>query len=163
MSINTTTGKTYNFINLDSLVGSGEVGRYKPEVTGVLLGIEPRPGFYEVKDRNGNPVIDPETGRQMVRPNSWTAYFADGSMWSWPTYLDKETNTVRAWSRFDPSIDLKACVANQTVIHVWKDDRNFSHLEVVETHVSMNPNPLPMLPQQPMMAAPMVAPWGIAQ
>jgi hypothetical protein len=127
------------FIDLNQLEGSGEIGRYKPEVTGVLVGIEPRGGSYQVKDRR--------TGQIITRPNSWTAYFEDGSMWSWPTYVD-ENGQVRPWSRFDPSIDLQLCVRERRVIHVWKDDRNFSHLEVVETNI----NPLPVM-------APAVAPW----
>lgn len=140
----------HNFIDLTGFAGSGEVGRYKPEVTGVLLGIEPRDGFYQVKDRDGNAIIDPETGRPMMRPNSWTAYFEDGSMWSWPTYQDKQTKQVLPWSRFDPSINLKACVQQRKVLHVWKDDKNFSHLELVETEVNINP--LPIVNQA-------VAPW----
>lgn len=145
MAINiNSNGTTRNFINLAGFCGSGEVGRYKDEVIGVLVGIEPRPGTYQVKDRR--------TGEMITRPNSWTAYFEDGSMWSWPTYVDETTHQVMPWSRFDPSIDLAACVQQRKVIHVWKDDRQFSHLEVVETQVSMNPNPLPV------MAAAM-APW----
>lgn len=129
------------FIDLNQLEGSGEIGRYKPEVTGVLVGIEPRGGSYQVKDRR--------TGQIITRPNSWTAYFEDGSMWSWPTYVD-EHGQVRPWSRFDPSIDLQLCVRERRVIHVWKDDRNFSHLEVVETETNINPLPV---------MAPAVAPW----
>jgi len=146
------------FINLNGFVGSGEVGRYKDEVTGVLVGIEPRGGFYQVTDR--------KTGQLIQRPNSWTAHFQDGSMWSWPTYLDEADGQVKPWSRFDPSINLAECVAQQRVIHVWKDDRNFSHLEVVETKVSMNPNPLPVMtavptpaPAVPTVNMPAVAPW----
>lgn len=128
------------FINLNGFTGSGEVGRYKDEVTGILLGIEPRPGTYTVKDRR--------TGQMIERPNSWTAYFEDGSMWSWPTYVN-ENGQVMPWSRFDPSINLAACVQQRKVIHVWKDDKSFSHLEVVETTTNVNPLPV--------MAA--VAPW----
>lgn len=129
------------FINLNGFTGSGEVGRYKDEVTGILVGIEPRPGTYQVKDRR--------TGQIIERPNSWTAYFEDGSMWSWPTYVDETTHQVMPWSRFDPSINLAACVQQRKVIHVWKDDRQFSHLEVVET--TTNVNPLPVMTS--------VAPW----
>lgn len=128
------------FINLNGFTGSGEVGRYKDEVTGILLGIEPRPGTYTVKDRR--------TGQMIERPNSWTAYFEDGSMWSWPTYVN-ENGQVMPWSRFDPSINLAACVQQRKTIHVWKDDKSFSHLEVVEETTNLNPLPV--------MAA--VAPW----
>lgn len=148
----------HNFIDLNQLQGSGEVGRYKDEVTGILVGIEPRPGTYEVKDRR--------TGEVITRPNSWTAHFADGSMWSWPTWVDPQ-GRVQPWSRFDPSINLAACVAQQKVIHVWKDDRNFSHLEVVETQVQMNPNPMPIMQAQPATNEPPaiatnLAPWEVA-
>lgn len=151
-------GTTRNFINLSGFRGSGEVGRYKDDVTGILVGIEPRPGTYQVKDRR--------TGQLIERPNSWTAVFEDGSMWSWPTYVDPTTHQVLPWSRFDASIDLAACVAQRKVIHVWKDDRQFSHLEVVETQVAMNPNPLPIMGQHMATAAaavPEVMPWEIAQ
>lgn len=133
---------THNFINLDGFTGSGEVGRYKDEVIGVLVGIEPRGGFY--------PVTDRRTGEVIQRPNSWTAHFEDGSMWSWPTYVDETTHQVMPWSRFDPSINLALCVKQRKVIHVWKDDRKFSHLELVDTQVNMNPLPV-------MAAA--TAPW----
>jgi len=139
----TTNGKKFHqYIDLSQVAGSGEVGRYKPEVIGVLVGIEPRGGFYEVKDRR--------TGEIIQRPNSWTAHFEDGSMWSWPTYVD-DNNQVRPWSRFDPSIDLQTCVRERRTIHVWKDDRNFSHLEVV-SEKEVNLNPLPIM-------APETAPW----
>ena len=131
-----------SFIDLNSLAGTGEVGRYKDDVTGILVGIEPRGGFYQVKDRR--------TGQLIERPNSWTAHFADGSMWSWPTYVDETTGQVRPWSRFDPSINLAECVAHQRVIHVWKDDKQFSHLEIVDTTVQMNPT---------VAQLPTVAPW----
>ena len=168
MAISISNGTTsQQFINLAGFRGSGEVtNRYLPEVTGVLLGIEPRGGFYEVKDKEGRPIIDPKTGKPMQRPQSWTAHFADGSMWSWPTYVDETTHQVLPWSRFDPSIDLGECVAHQRVIHVWKDDRNFSHLELVETTVQMNPNPLPIMGQHMAPAAAVVPetfPWEIAQ
>ena len=141
MAINSNT----QFINLNQLNGSGEVGRYKDEVTGVLVGIEPRGGTYQVTDRR--------TGQLIERPNSWTAHFEDGSMWSWPTYVN-EQGQVCPWSRFDPSINLAQCVQNKVRIHVWKDDRQFSHLEIAEEQTSINPLPI-------MAAA--AAPWPVAQ
>jgi len=140
VSSNGTT--TRNFINLAGFCGSGEVGRYKDEVIGVLVGIEPRGGTYQVKDRRTGEIIE--------RPNSWTAYFEDGSMWSWPTYVDEADGLVKPWSRFNRSINLALCVQQRKVIHVWKDDRQFSHLELVDTQVNMNPMPI-------MAAA--TAPW----
>jgi hypothetical protein len=145
------TNNARNYIDLTGFAGSGEVGRYKDEVTGVLVGIEPRDGFYQVQDR--------KTGQMIQRPNSWTAHFEDGSMWSWPTYVDEQTNTVRPWSRFDPSINLAACVQQRIVIHVWKDDRNFSHLEIAEQQVAMNPNPIPVMAAPTVPVTPTVAPW----
>lgn len=151
--------RQHNFIDLSGFTGSGEVGRYLDDHTGVLVGIEPRPGSYTIKDRR--------TGQMIQRPNSWTAVFEDGNMVSWPTYIDEATNTVRPWSRFDSSINLAEVVAQRKVVHLWRDDRQFFHLEVVETEVSMNPNPLPIMQQQqpyqqaqPMPAA---APWDIQQ
>ena len=129
--------RTHNFIDLNQLAGSGEVGRYKDDVTGILVGIEPRDGVYQVKDRKSGQVI--------TRPNSWTAHFEDGSMWSWPTYVDPNTNTVQPWSRFDPSINLAACVQQRIAIHVWKDDKNFSHLEIAAEQQHSNLNPLPIM------------------
>lgn len=143
----TTTYKKTNFIPLEYLPhGTGEVGRYLPEVEGILIGLEARGGTYTVKDR--------KTGQEITRPNSWTAHFLDGSMWSWPTYLG-EDGKVYPWSRFDPSIDLVQCIQQQKVIHVWKDEDNFCHLELVETtSQGINPSvtqavqPAPQ-PQQP--------------
>ena len=151
------TNNQHNFIDLTGFNGSGEVGRYKDDHTGILVGIEPRPGTYQVKDRR--------TGQVITRPNSWTAIFEDGNMVSWPTYVDEATNTVRPWSRFDKSINLAEVVAQRKVIHLWRDDRQFFHLEVVETEVSMNPNPLPIMQQQQPVyqQMPANAPWDIQQ
>lgn len=136
-----------NFIPLEYLPhGTGEVGRYLPEVEGILVGLEARGGTYSVKDR--------KTGETITRPNSWTAHFADGSMWSWPTYLG-EDGKVYPWSRFDPSIDLVQCIQQQKVIHVWKDEDNFCHLELVETtSQGINPSVTQAAqPQQPTQMA----------
>lgn len=165
MAINngtTTYNRNHNFIDLTNFGGSGEVGRYLDEHTGVLVGIEPRPGTYQVKDRR--------TGQMIERPNSWTAVFEDGNMVSWPTYLDEATGRVMPWSRFDASINLGQVVANRQVIHLWRDDRQFFHLELVDTEVQMNPNPLPIIQPaaQPMAQYPVaqqpvaqaVAPWN---
>ena len=153
--------RQHNFIDLGQLQGSGEGPQYKDEVVGILLGIEPREGFYQITDR--------KTGQVITRPNSWTAHFADGSMFSWPTYLDEETNTVRPWSRFDPSINLQACVQQRTVIHIWRDKNKFCHLEIAEQQqAQVNLNPMPIMqgqqvaqPAQPMM--PQTAPWDMQQ
>lgn len=148
----TNNGQQRQFIDLNGFSGSGEVGRYLDDHTGVLVGIEPRDGFYTIKDR--------KTGQMVQRPNSWTAHFADGNMVSWPTYVDQNTGRVMPWSRFDQSINLAEVVASHKVIHLWRDDRQFFHLEVVETEVAMNPNPLPIMGQyQPAPAMPAQVPW----
>lgn len=139
------TSTNHNFINLQGFVGSGEVGRYVNDHTGVLIGIEPRDGSYQVKDRR--------TGQLITRPNSWTAHFADGMMVSWPTYVDDQ-GRVMPWSRFDQSINLAEVVAQHKVVHLWRDDRNFFHLEVVEEQVNLNP--MPIMGQS-------VAPWNLQQ
>lgn len=143
MAINVTTTASANhnapkqFVPLNALPkGTGEIGRYKTDVTGVLLGIEPRGGSYEVKDRR--------TGAMIRRPNSWTAHFADGSMFSWPTYVDPADNRVKMWSRFDASIDLAVCIQQGIAIHVWKDDRNFCHLEIAATQQLSQQNAVPV-------------------
>lgn len=129
------------FINLQALAGSGESTMFVDEVQGVLLGIEVRDGFYTVADRR--------TGEPVQRPNSWIGHWQTDTgekLMSWPTYQDPQTGEVKPWSRFDPRINLAACSSNKTTLHMWKDDRNFYHLEVVEEQVNINP-------------LPMVAPW----
>jgi len=166
----TTTYQKQDFVPVDYLpVGTGEVGRYQDDVEGILVGLKARDGVYLVKDKDGNPVIDPKTGKQLKRPNSWTAYFEDGSMWSWPTYLDDE-GVVRPWSRFDPSIVLKDCIQQRRVIHVWKDAQNFCHLELVETNQQgINPTvvqaaqPTPQPQQMATSFAPAQQPQQVAQ
>lgn len=128
---NSNSNQQYNrvrtFVPLDQLPqGSGESGTYKDEVIGILVGIEPREGSYQITDRR--------TGQKISRPNSWTAHFADGSMFSWPTYLD-EQGVVRMWSRFDQSINLAACVQQGIPIHIWRDERKFVHLELAQQPV----------------------------
>lgn len=114
-----------NFVPLDQLpVGTGTTGRYVTDVTGQLIGIEPRTGSYEVTDRR--------TGEVITRPNSYTAHFADGRMFSWPTYLDANGN-VQMWSRFEVGLSLAEIISQGITVHLWKDDRNFTHLEVVQT------------------------------
>jgi len=112
------------FVPLDQLPqGSGASGTYQDDVTGILVGIEPREGSYQITDRR--------TGQVISRPNSWTAHFADGAMFSWPTYLD-EQGVVRMWSRFDSTINLAACVQQGIPIHIWRDERKFVHLELAQ-------------------------------
>lgn len=120
-----------SFLPLEALpVGTGNGGRFVTDVTGVLVGIEPRDGSYQITDRR--------TGQVITRPNSYTAHFADGSMFSWPTYLD-ESGRVQMWSRFEAGLSLAQIIQQGVVVHLWKDERSFTHLEVVE---QTQPQPL---------------------
>jgi hypothetical protein len=111
------------FIPLDKLpVGTGEGGRYQTDITGQLIGIEPRTGTYK--------FTDPNTGEVIEKPNSYTAHFADGSMFSWPTYLDTDGH-VQMWSRFEVGLKLSQIIQQGITIHLWRDKRNFTHLEIV--------------------------------
>lgn len=137
---------TRQFIDLAAMAGSGESTMFVDDVQGVLLGIEVRDGFYTINDRR--------TGQPIQRPNSWIAHWGTPQgekLMSWPTYLDQETNQVKPWSRFDPSINLAQCSAQKVTLHMWKDDRNFYHLEMVEEQVNLNPMPI--------VAAAPTAPW----
>ena len=144
---------TRQFIDLSTLQGSGaNTGRYLTDVTGVLVGIEPRTGTYTFHN--------PRTNQDEVRPQSWTAHFEDGSMFSWPTYVDQQTGEVKPWSRFDQSINLAQCVATRTVIHLWRDERNFTHLEVAEEQqVNTSVQQLAGNWRQPMQPQPQQLPW----
>ena len=128
---------TRTFIDLNSVGGSGESTMFVTDVEGVFLGIEVRDGFYVVNDRR--------TGKPIQRPNSWIAHWSTETgekLMSWPTYQDQQTGEVKPWSRFDPRINLAQCSAQKVTLHMWKDDRNFYHLEVVEEQVNLNPLPL---------------------
>ena len=123
--------KRSSFVPLDQLpTGTGESGRYLTDITGQLVGIEPRDGSYQITDRR--------TGQVITRPNSYTAHFADGSMFSWPTYLD-ESGHVQMWSRFEAGLSLAQIIQQGIVIHLWKDERNFTHLEVVAQQQQVQP------------------------
>lgn len=120
------------FLPLDKLpVGTGESG-YQTNVTGQLIGIEPRTGTYK--------FTDPNTGEVIEKPNSYTAHFADGSMFSWPTYLDENGN-VQMWSRFEVGLQLSQIIQQGITIHLWKDKRNFTHLEIVSQAPEAEPAP----------------------
>jgi len=116
--------------DLSQLVGTGD-SNWSDDVTAVLLEIQPREGMYNVVDRDGNPVIDPSTGRQMQRPNTWVAYFSDGSMFNW-TVFQNEQGQIVPWSRFDPSINLVQCRAQNIAVHVWRDKNRRMHLEIAQ-------------------------------
>ena len=106
-----------------NITGIGTASLYKTDHTGVIEDIVPREGTYS--------YIDDNTGEEIVRPNSWTAMFADGSRMSWPTYYD-EDGEVKPWNRFDPKIDLAYCAANGIALHMWKDDKGYTRLELAE-------------------------------
>lgn len=153
MAINSTiNGNTRQYVNLNNLSGSGESTLFVDDVQGVLLGIETREGSYTVKDR--------KTGQPIQRPNSWVGHWMTDKgekLMSWPTYVDPVDNVVKPWSRFDPSINLAACSAQKVTLHMWKDDRSFYHLEIVEEQVNMNP--MPIVQTQ----VPAVAAWEMAR
>lgn len=120
----TISNGTRQFIPVDQLpVGTGASGRFVTDVIGQLVGIEPRTGTYQVADRR--------TGQMVTRPNSYTAHFADGSMFSWPTYID-EQGQVQMWSRFEAGLSLGQIISQGITIHLWKDERSFTHLEVMD-------------------------------
>lgn len=150
--------------DLTKLRGTGNTG-FADEVTGHLIRLEIRTGFYEVKDKDGNPIIDPRTGRPMIRPNSWTAVF-DNGLWSWPTrYKDpvaalddpENLNNVEPWLGFDEGIDIL-----HEEIHVFRvPGRNggkFPRLERVERTVQHA-----AVQQLTAANAQPVAPWEYAQ
>lgn len=141
------------FIDLAAMAGTGESTRFVDDVTGVLLGIEVRGGTYEVTDR--------KTGQKVQRPNSWTSHWLvtdeDGSqremLMSWPTY--EQDGNVLPWSRYPKSINLQQCSAAGTVLHFYKDNRNFYHLEVVEVQAQRS---MPIMGAQPQPQAAGI-PW----
>lgn len=129
-----------HFVPLDQLpVGTGTTGRYVTDVTGRIIGIEPRGGTYKVTDR--------QTGEVIERPNSYTAHFDNGQMFSWPTYLD-ESGNVQMWSRFEAGLSLAEIITQGIEVHLWKDERSFTHLEVVQTTtVQQAASPMPPVAQ----------------
>lgn len=137
--VNYSNNGSARFINLGMLGGSGESTMFVDDVKGVLMGIEVRDGFYTIKDR--------KTGQDIQRPNSWIGHWmtpAGEKLMSWPTYQDPATGEVKPWSRFDPSINLQQCSVQHIELHMWRDDRNFYHLEVVQQQVNVNPMPVVM-------------------
>lgn len=138
--------------NLAALKGSGaNTGRFSEDVTGVLVDLQMRDGSYT--------FTNPRTGEITERPNSWVAVFDDGSLFAWPTYVDPQTGNVMPWSRFDQSIDLAACAQNGVAIHVWKDERRFTHLELaVQQPAQVNASVMSMANRQPSQQNSM--PWN---
>lgn len=153
--------------DLSKLRGTGNTG-FADEVTGHLVRLEIRSGFYEVKDKDGKAVIDPRTGRPMIRPNSWTAVFDNGSLWSWPTrYVDPvaavanpDAAEVEPWLGFDESIDIM-----HEEIHVYREPgRNggkFPRLERVKHTTTVQHAAVQQLTAA--NAQPVAAPWEYAQ
>lgn len=142
----TINGTARQFIDLSTVQAAGEATMFVDDVEGILLGIEVRGGTYTVNDR--------KTGQPIVRPNSWIAHWQTPTgekLMSWPTYVDQATGQVRPWSRFDKRINLAQCSQQRVTLHMWKDDRSFYHLEVVEAEVNINPLPI--------MGAGAPAPW----
>jgi hypothetical protein len=139
---NTTNYQRSQSFSLGALHGTGaNTGRFSEDITGVLVDLQMRDGSYT--------FTNPRTGEITERPNSWIAVFDDGSLFSWPTYVDQQGN-VQPWSRFDASIDLAACAANGIAIHLWKDERKFTHLEIAAgQQLQQNGSVMSMANRQP--------------
>lgn len=137
MSQSTPTARQY--YDLNAIAGAGESTRFVNEVTGILLGIEMRPGFYEIPDRR--------TGQKVKRPNSWIGHwlvreetgYEHEVLMSWPTYQDKETGLVHPWDYYDPSINLSQCAAQRIPLHMSRNERGFYKLEIVRVETSTMP------------------------
>ena len=130
-----------NSFNLAALQGTGaNTGRFVTDVTAVLIDLQVREGSYK--------WTNPATGEVIERPQSWIAVFDDGSMFSWPTYVDPQTGQVMPWSRFDQSINLAECAAKGIAVHVWRDERKFTHLELANQEVN-NTSVMSMANRQP--------------
>ncbi len=138
--------RTQSF-NLAALKGTGaNTGRFSEDITGVMIDLQVREGSYQ--------FTNPRTGEVTERPNSWIAVFDDGSLFSWPTYLDQQGN-VQPWSRFDQSIDLAACAQQGIAIHIWKDERKFTHLEIAAgQQLQQNGSVMSMANRQPNQQTP---------
>lgn len=150
MAANSKQQKT--LVNLNSIQGTGETSRFVTDVTGVLIEIQMRGGTYEVVDR--------KTGEKIVRPNScvsvWRTLSGTIVYMSWPTYFGDD-GQVHLWSRFNGKrIKLQQAVEDETVLHFYRDRRNFYHLELVEEEHVTGINPMPIA-----VAAPAVAPWEV--
>ena len=147
---NYTAHRNVNLMPLNQLP-QGRGDSIPKDVTGILVGIEPRDGYYTFTDANGQEV---------KRHEAYLAHFEDGQVFSWTVFEDENTGEVKMWDRFDPSINLAACVQQRIAIHVWKDKNNRMHLTLagqetgqqMQQAQQMQPMPMPT-PQQQMMAA----------
>lgn len=114
---------------------------FADEVVGHLVSIKMRPGTYIVTRKDGKPVIDPNTGQPMERPNSATATWVDQNgntvLTSWSARFDDKHRVV-LWDAFDQSIDLST-----ELLHYKKEvderGRTWYTLERVQVQVSTQP------------------------
>ena len=129
-------------VDLARFKGRGEQPRtfFADEVTGHLVSITLREGEYEVR-RGGQPVIDPATGKPMVRPNSATAEWRSDKgervLTSWPARYD-ENHNILLWDAFDQAINLAS-----DLLHFKKEvtptGRVFYSLTKVEVQATAAP------------------------
>lgn len=96
--------------------------RFSKDHTGVLISLEPREGTYEITTAEGE---------QITLPNSWIARFADGTLFNWAVYVDRDTGELRPWDYFDPEIDLEHCATHDIPVHLWRDENGRQHLTLV--------------------------------
>lgn len=151
-------------IDLSTFKGRGVQPRtmFADEVTGHLVNITYRTGEYEVM-RNGKPVIDPETGETMKRPNSAIAEWRDDAgnrvLTNWPCRYVKNpdgSKSIVPWDAFDETINLAI-----DHLHFEKEvqgNRTFYSLTRVEVQqVQQQAVPRAQAFVQPTMVN--VAPW----
>lgn len=141
-------------IDLNAFRGRGEQPRtmFADEVTGHLVSITLREGEYEVK-RNGQPVIDPATGKPMVRPNSaiaeWRSDDGERVFTNWPARYD-DNHSILLWDAFDTSINLAV-----DHLHFEKETTSNGRVFYSLTRVEVQAEPRA---QQFVSAAPAIAP-----
>lgn len=156
----TSINRSVTTIDLNSFHGRGEQPRtmFADEVIGHLVSITLRGGEYEVK-RNGQPVIDPNTGQPMVRPNSaiaeWRSDDGQRVLTSWPCRYG-EGHQVLLWDAFDASINL--AVDHLEFKKETTNGRTFYSLTKVEVQTQAAPRAQQFVVAAP--AAPVAsAPW----
>ena len=140
------TGKT-RVVDLHKMKGTGRTG-FSENITGILTSITIRDDYYEWTNE--------KTGELIRKPQTAIAKFDNGQFFNWPTYED-ENGVIQAWDKFDEDINLGDLMDQGIAIHVWKDARRFTHLEVVggqqtaaQSQPQMQqPQPQPQMQPQP--------------
>lgn len=142
------TGRT-RVVDLHKMQGKGETG-FSEDVTGILIDITIRDEYYE--------WTNPSTGELIRKPQTAIAKFDNGQFFNWPTYEAKDENgntTIEAWDKFSKSINLGDLMDKGIPIHVWKDQRRFTHLEIAGgQQAAAQPQPQVQQPQPQMQPQP---------